>query len=209
MRESIFGKVRAPENAKAIEYSRKAGYKSGGAVTPKEAVHKHEDKDHPGTTHTRLKRGGTVPGKEAAQRLDKPQRAHGGGVKHKGGHKTNIIIQTGGGQAEKQQALQQGMQMGAQKVIGALKAKMGGAGGPPGAPPGAGMPPGGAPPMGGAPPGPPPNPMGPPMRAKGGRVGTNGLSGAGTMKPAKGMLEEPAPIKVKAHMRRRGGACKE
>lgn len=191
MRESIHGKVRIPENAKAIEYGRRAGYNTGGAVDEgdKEAVHKHEKHLHKGEPETPLKvgkrvkrkAGGSVPGVESAPRLDK--RARGGKT-----GKTNIIINTsppggapgGADPAALQQAKQEGAKMGAMAVITKLK----GAGGPPGmgAPPPGGAPPMGAPPMGGPPPGMPP------MHAKGGKVGS-----------------EPETVKVKGHVRRKAG----
>lgn len=87
MRESIHGKVRVPENAKAIEYGRRAGYKTGGAVA--DGVHKHEKHLHKGEPETPLKKGGRVKrkkggkveGKKGESRLDKrPRKADGGGL---------------------------------------------------------------------------------------------------------------------------------
>lgn len=130
-----------------------------------------------------------------------PKKAAGGSMGHKGkkSAKTNIIIHTGGAgpgggadPAALQQAKMQGAKAGAQMVIQKLKGA--GAGGPPGmggAPPPGAMPPGGpmgAPPGAGAPP-----PM--PMHAEGGKV----------EKPK--LHKHSEAIKVRAHTRRRGGAC--
>lgn len=171
------GSIKIPQDARQIVKARLSGYKAGGAVAEKaiarDAVHKHEEHDHPDEKLTRIKRGGGVKGKKSAQRLDKrargggtgmykgtmtnqreidePQtnvdseaapkkRARGGRLKHGKHHTTNVIVNAGGGQQDAAAAHQQGVQEGAMKTIGALKAKMAGAGA-------------GAPPMGGPPPG--------------------------------------------------------
>lgn len=120
------------------------------AAMIRKAVRAHETALHPGQPHTKLAAGGRAKKSE-----------------------TNVIINVGGqdqaaAQAEKQQAAQQGLMMGAKMAA----AKMAGpamappAGMPPGGP---GMPPGPRPPMppgAGGPPGAPP----PPGMKRGGSV---------------------------------------
>ena len=124
-----------------------------------------------------------------------PKLAKGGHVKGKGPKSVTINIVHGDEQAARQQGIQQGMQAGAamakppQGVVppGGMPPHppMPPQGGPPGMPPGA--PPGAAGP--GGPPGMPPRPpMGPPGAPPG------GMKSGGT-------------IKVRAHTRKRGGAC--
>lgn len=105
------------------------------------------------------------------------KRASGGKV---AGPKTvNVIIKTGNDDAVKKEAMQKGLQLGAQ-LAGGQKPPMPGPGGPPG------MPPGGAPPpmMGGA--GAPPMPP----------------------HPGAGMMAKGGTVKVRSHVRRKsGGKC--
>lgn len=112
----------------------KAGYSHGGKMTPANAVHKHESHLHKGEPMTKLAKGGGVKGPKSV----------------------NVIIKTGNSDAEKQQAAQQGMQLGARMAAGAPKPPMAPQGPMPG-----GMPPGGAP-MGG--------PPRPPGLVRGGKV---------------------------------------
>lgn len=138
-----------------------------------------------------------------------PKRAHGGRNHGKGRGKTNIIIHAGGdgggNPAALDQAKQEGAKMGAMAVIQKLK----GAGGPPG-----GMPPGGAPPppMGAPPPGGAPGmPPQMPMPHKKGGVIEGELaardSGPGRLERMKKTDERKGEIAVRAHTRKRGGAC--
>jgi hypothetical protein len=235
---SIHETARKEREAFALRSVKRAGYKTGGAVSDEEqdkkmirkAVHKHEEHDHPGKPLTKIKKGGKIEGKKPGIRLDKrarggstegsggeevykhkPEtevrrpkeryinadaepapRARGGSTHGKGKGKTNIIIHAGGDSGQNpmalQQAKQQGEQEGAMKVVGAIKAKMAGAGA--GGPPPGGMPPGGAPP-GGPPPGMPPA-MGPaagappPMRKKGGEVPEGHVRVKGHVRRARG-----------------------
>jgi hypothetical protein len=157
---------------------KRAGYEAGGRVKSDaeedrkavaKGVHAHERHLHRGEKETPLRRGGKVEGEHAARRIDKRAR---GGALH-GGKKhgaLNLVIQNSN-PGEKQQAMQQGMKVGA--ALGARQAAARMAGAPPGAgaqpppPPGAPPPgrppiaPGGAPMAGGVP--------RPPM-AKGGRL---------------------------------------
>lgn len=170
-----------------------AGYKSGGSVSPKKAVHTHEDHLHPGKPKTKLKAGGHVKGKAAADRPDR--RARGGKI---GSVVINIKAPgQGDGQADdmKQQmaakaGLQKGVAIGAQ--MAAAKGPMPGAGGPP--PP--------APMPGGPPGGPPPGPAPMMPRARGGKIHMTASAAGGL-----GRLEKSGMVNVKAHSRRRGGAC--
>lgn len=108
--------------------------------------------------------------------------ASGGSVKS--AKEVTINVQTGNGEADKRQALQQGMQMGARMVAQKLAQAQGAGAGPAGPPP---PPPGGPAAMPPRPPMPMPPPGGPPQ-------------GAGPM--AKGGI-----VHVRAHSRRKGGAC--
>lgn len=141
-------KAKQEGSAKAKNVLRGAGYARGGGVgVPK--VKKHGDK---------------VDGKHSKSRADKFSR---GGSAPSGKHtKTHIAINVGAGEAEKRNALQQGMQLGAKLAA----AKMAGA-----ARPGAGAPtqargpapmPQGGPPMGGGVP--------PTMANRGGRFAKGG-----------------------------------
>lgn len=162
--DAAYDKVKAKQenSAKAKTVLRGAGYARGGGVSPARAVHKHEDHLHKGEKKTKFKHGGKIEGKTPHMRADKFKR--GGSVAK--GHHTKININVGGAEAEKKQAMQTGVQLGAKLAA----AKM--AGGPR---PGAGapmqarpMPPG---PMGGPPSAPPPTGT-PPMvgAARGGRT---------------------------------------
>lgn len=163
--------------SRAHEMLKTHRYAHGGAVHTDEpqdkalvrkAIRQHETAEHGGHhVALKLRRGGHVPGDMPEDRPDR--RARGGSVKPKIGA-VNINIKHGG-EAEKQQAMQQGMQIGAK--LGAAQA--GGAphppmGGPPMPPHPMGPPPPGGPPMGGAPPGMPPRPMPPQMAAHGGHI---------------------------------------
>lgn len=173
-----------------------AGYKSGGGVKPvvRKGVKQHEDALHDGKhSKLKLKAGGHVKGKAAAERPDR--RARGGKI---GSVVINIKAPgQGDGQADdmKQQmaakaGLQKGVAIGAQ--MAAAKGPMPGAGGPP--PPG---------PMPGGPPGgPPPGPAPMMPRARGGKIHMTGSAAGGL-----GRLEKSGMVNVKAHSRRRGGAC--
>lgn len=74
------GTVRVPRDAKEIQDSRVRGYKTGGAVSPEGAVHKHESHLHKGKAETKFKGGGAVKGKAAKKRLDKKPRRSAGGA---------------------------------------------------------------------------------------------------------------------------------
>lgn len=203
--------LRREEQAKAEAHAKRAGYKVGGAVDAEQdrkaiagAVHKHERHDHKGEPLTPLRWGGEVAGKEGKARPDR--RARGGSVKGKGPSKINIIIATGGGEGERHQAMQQGMQVGA-KLASAAR--------PPMLPPGAGMPPPG---LGAPPPGLPPGamppgalPPRPPMGAPGMGMKRGGgvyplkdaASGGARGRLQKAGMEDRVP--VKAHSRRKAG----
>lgn len=224
---SIHSKARAEQQGRAENYARRSGYKRGGAVSDedqdramvKKAVAEHEEHDHKGEAKTklRIKRGGRVEGKEPKTRLDK--RARGGQVGKKA--PVNVIVNSGGGEGEKQEAAQagmrQGMQMGAVMGARAAAAKMGGgAGGPPGPMPTAPMP--GGPPPGGLPIAPRPPmagpPGAPPMRAKGGALKLETGSGGGAARLQKHAAleghrgeEASETVKVRAHKRRKSGGA--
>ncbi|MGH7744967.1 MAG: hypothetical protein ACREQ5_09215 [Candidatus Dormibacteria bacterium] len=70
------GKHEAASRKRARALLGRAGYKSGGHVTPAEAVHDHEANMHPGKTPTRIPRkdGGRITGPAARQRLDRARR---------------------------------------------------------------------------------------------------------------------------------------
>lgn len=231
---SLHKTVRAKQQSAAEQRGRKAGYKTGGAVSPEAAVHKHEKHLHKGQPETKFKKsnrverksGGAVEGKKARTHLGKrarggdvsdmiggdrkkiaqpttnidkevavPQRKRGGSVPGKG--KINIIINT----AEKKEP-------DPLAAMAALKA----AAPPPGAMPP--MPPGPPPGMGAPGPGPMP-PMGPPMRARGGSITKDPAAGELKMRQAgegrlnhmKAAKERKGEIQVRAHTRKRGGAC--
>jgi len=201
--------LRHEEQSKAEAHARRAGYKVGGHVDEEqdrkqtaEMIHKHERHDHKGESLTRYRAGGEVKGREACARPDR--RARGGKV-GKGPSKVNIVIATGGGAAERQQAQQQGMQIGARLAASAPRPPMMP---PPGAglPPGSGMPPPGVmPPGAGLPPGAlPPRPGMPPMKRGGGIYPLhNAGSGGAEGRLQKAGLENLVP--VKAHSRRKAG----
>lgn len=167
---------RAHAMMKQHGYARGGGVDSGEPAAKKvvrKGVRQHETAEHGGEHHAlKLRRGGHVPGDEPMDRPDR--RARGGGVKPKIGS-VNVIVGKGGGDAEKQQAMQQGMQIGAHMAAAKMGAGAGGPPRPPMPPPGGGMPPRpmgapmgpGGPPPGGAPM--PPHPM-PQMAAHGGRI---------------------------------------
>ena len=181
---------------------KESGYKAHDDKKADVALIEKAFKQHDAHPHAKLKlrKGGKVAGKKAAERpdrrarggmlaFDQPDDAHGNMVKDSGrahggkvGKKGKVIINiaAGGGQ-DAEAAHQAGMQQGAIMGAKAAAAKLGGAGGPPmgGPPPGAMPPrppmagPGGPPPPGMA--GPPPGAMppgGPPpgMRARGGAM---------------------------------------
>lgn len=203
--------------------------KDGGRAHPMPpGEEQHED--------MKLRGGGKVSGKSAPSRPDRKGRADGGGASEEmsgmgpaegkdtgggGSEKTtkkeghgkvgtvNIIVGKGDDdQQGKQQAMQQGMQLGARQVL----AKMGGGappGGPPmgGPPPGAGgPPPGGMPPGGAPPPGAmPPRPGMPPPGAGGPPPGAGGPPPGAMPPPRPQMAADGGMVKVRAHERRRGG----
>lgn len=165
--------LRARDEAHAHAHVRKAGYAAGGDVAQDKkmiarAFREHDEQLHGGKkTHLRLKSGGKVGGAHAKPRADKMAR---GGKVGKGRGNVNIVISTGGGAPERQQAFQQGAQVGATvgKMAGALAPRPP-VGAPPMPPPGMAPPPSAAaarPPMMSA------GMSGPPMppMAKGGRV---------------------------------------
>lgn len=167
--DSLRAKTERSEKAKGV--LRGAGYARGGGVGhakhPDEAEDKKLIKKELKSAKIQPKKhGGEVEGKKAAARPDKMAR---GGSKPSG-HHTRVNINVGAGQQEKQQAMQQGIQIGAKLAA----AKMAGAGPRPGA---------GAPmqarPMPGGPGAPPP--AGPPgvpptMAQRGGRMYNRGGS---------------------------------
>jgi len=145
-KDSEYQKLLNDGQKHAREYMK--GRASGGRMSDAEqdrrdiarGVHRHEAHMHKGEPETKL--------------------AHGGAPK-RGGTKTNIMIEAGGGQAEKQAATQQGMQIGARLAA----QKMAGAG------PRPPMPPRPASPAPAGPSGPPIAPTAAAMGAKkGGRV---------------------------------------
>ena len=115
-------RTQAEHTARAHSMLKGAGYLAGGKMTPAKAVHAHEKHLHKGEPMTKLAKGGAVKGPKAV----------------------NVIIKTGGDDAEKKMAMQQGMQIGAKMAAGAPKPPM-----PPGGPQGPMA--GGAPPPGMAP----------------------------------------------------------
>lgn len=208
---SDFARLRRQDQSNAEECLRRAGYARGGAISDDAedrkiaaaAVHAHERHDHRGEPLTKLKRGGRVDGEKAGERLDK--RARGGRLKHGGPTKVNVIVASGGGDADKQMAFQQGAQTGARAVASKLAAA-GGVPRPPMPPPGApGMPPGGAP-MPQHPPMPPPGaapmpPRPPGMMKRGGAVTLHAGAGSGLGRLEKIRAESRPPTRVKEHLR--------
>lgn len=181
----------------------------GGGKDAKMAVHEHEGHLHKGEKKTKIKlrSGGSVDGKKAEKRLDKPVRpgrtalAHGGKTKHKGNHtKVNVIVAPQGGGGAGMPPRPPMPPMGGAPPMMPPKPPMA-------PPPGAGAPP----PPGGAPM-PPPGMGAPPMKPpgmmnKGGRINTNIKApkmkdGAGG---GKGRKEKAA--KYGATPLARGGSC--
>lgn len=173
-------KAKQEGSAKAKGVLRGAGYARGGGVSP-ERSKKHPDeaedkkliKHMVGKAKIKVKQGGKVDGHKTKMRADKY--ARGGSVPK--GH-TKININMGASQADKKEAMQKGVQLGAQlaasKMAGGARP---GAGAPmqargpmPGAAP---MPPGAAGPGGGGVP--------PTMQKHGGRTFAKG----GKVGPAK------------------------
>ncbi len=171
--------------------------RSAGGPTPAKAVHAHEKHLHKGEPMTKLASGGKVK---------------------KASHVTVNVIH-GDEQAAQQRGMQQGVQQGVK--LGAMQGAMGPR--PPmGPPPGAG-----GPPPGGPPPGAGPMPGGPPMRPPGMKAGGAVLAQGKNAVPAPNRAgsgsaagrEEKAKdygakslggtelVKVKAHVRNRGGVC--
>ncbi len=178
-------------------------YASGGAVNSDEKEDRAlVDKMVKPSARTGKSHGGEINGPHAKTRLDK--RARGGRTS---GKAVNIIISTGGGSAERQQAQQQGMKIGAQ--LAAQKPPMPPGGGmpprppmapPPGMPPGA-PPPGMMPPGAGMPPGGmPPRPPG--AMKRGGAVDANATTSerlkASGLEPKKFMIQGDTPKDKKA-----------
>lgn len=158
-------------------------------------VHQHENHEHEGKhTNLKLASGGKVPGAPAKGHLGKMAR----GGRTKGPARVNIVISTGGGEGERQMAMRQGLQLGAQTARQGPPMPPR----PPMLPPGAGMAPPGAPPPG-MPPGagmPPPRP---PMKSGGAVYPHPGVGGGGG--EARLMKDGLSRVSVKAHTRRRAG----
>lgn len=179
--------------------------KGGALAHPEDAEEKqYED--------MKLKGGGKVDGKHAAARPDRKRRAeggdlamepgepmaHGGAEKKHGGKKeghgkvgtVNVVVGKGGDdEAGKQQAMQEGIQLGAKQVLAKMQGA--GAGGPPHPP--MGMPPGGgAPPPPGMGAGLPPGAMPP---------------GAGMPPPRPQGIKRGGKVHVKEHERRKAGGA--
>lgn len=172
------------KNARRLVKS--AGYAMGGGIKSKPKA--------PVEPKTKLKSGGGIKGDAAASRPDK--RARGGKI-----GTVNVTVKSGeqdpqAAQASQQMAAKEGLQKGV--MLGAQMAKNS-------PPPGPGGPGPGMPPPGGPGPGMPPGgmPMLPPGRKSGGSVPHMTASAAGGL----GRLEKAGMVKVKAHQRRRGGAC--
>lgn len=135
-------------------------------------AHKSPSKaEHTAKANSMLKGAGYACGGKAMARA--------GGGSIKGGPKTvNVIIKTGNDDAVKKEALQKGLQLGAQ-MASAQKPPM---------PPGGGMPPPGGPPGG-----PPGMPARPPM--------------GGMPPPGAGGLKTGGTVKVRSHVRRKSGGA--
>lgn len=161
-KDAAYDKVKAKQehSEKAKNVLRGAGYARGGGVSPKRHSDEKEDKalikKMVGKAKIKVKHGGKIDGKKPHARADKFKR--GGSVPR--GH-TKININVGAAEAEKKQALQTGMALGAKM---AASRPMAGA-------PMQARPPMGAP-AGGPPPGGPPMP--PPGAKKGGRMYKHG-----------------------------------
>lgn len=147
-KDAAYDKLKAKQEGsdKAKNTLVKAGYARGGGVSPKRAVHKHEEHLHKGEPKTKFKQGGKVDGKKSGARADKMSR---GGSKPRGHTKININV--GSSQADRQQALKTGMvlgaKMGARPAMGAPMQARPPMAPPAGAPAPGGMPPGGPAPM--------------------------------------------------------------
>lgn len=206
----------AGRHNEALAHLKKAGYSSGGDIAEdkaliKKAIGEHDKQLH-GGKHTKLKlaTGGNVHGGKSHGRLDKKGRGH-----------VNVIVNSGAGQAEKQQAMHQGMQAGVALGARAAAAKLGGGGGGPPRPPMA-APPGPAAPLG-MPPGPggaPPLPAGPmqmrPAPGMGGPMRRGGVvdmklktgSGGGLARLQKNRsYADGGHIHVRGHVRRKNGGA--
>lgn len=198
------------EHKRAKEIVKRAGYHAGGSVDEREdkaiakaaariAVRKHESHEHGGKHTPGLKTGGAVPGATANAHLGRFAR----GGRSKGPSRINIVISTGGGEAERQMAMQQGLKLGSAIPKPGMGAPPPGA--PPMPPPRPPMPPPGAalPPQG-MPPGAPAMLPRPPM-ARGGRAYPLSAGSGG----AKGRLEKheayESMVTVRGHTRRKAG----
>ena len=193
------------EHKRAREIVKRAGYHAGGSVDEREdkaiakaaakiAVRKHENHEHGGEHTPGLKSGGKVQGHHSHHHLGRFAR----GGRARGPARINIVIATGGGEAERQMAMQQGLKLGS-----AIPKPGMGAPPPAAAMPRPPMPPPGAPQ--GAPQGmPPAMPPRPPM-ATGGRAYPLSAGSGG----AAGRLEKHQAysdsVVVRAHTRRRAG----
>lgn len=180
--------------SRAHEHLSKYGYGHGGELgqmktIAKRAIREHENAEHGGKhEHLKLKNGGHVKGASSESRPDRARGGHAGGKGKIGA--VNVVIGKGdeaGDQQKEQMAAKMGQQQGikAGMQLGARMAAQKMAGGPPG---GAGT---AGPPMGA----PPPRP---PMAGPGGP-----MPGA----PGPQMAKDGGKIRVRAHERRRGGAC--
>jgi hypothetical protein len=176
--DSAYDKVKSSQTGsnKAKNMLRGAGYARGGGVGPaKSKTPQSAHSDEPGgekamkTAKARVAKkfadGGQVGGGMSKPNPGKRGR---GGSKPRGHTKINISV--GAGDAEKKQAMQAGVQLGAKMAAAkmAMGPKPGGMMPPPGAGPG-GPPPGGPMPPPGAGPGGPP-----PLAARGGRMYASG-----------------------------------
>lgn len=167
-------KSKQEDSGKAKKVLRAAGYARGGGVGAVSDGMKSGGKAKP-------KHGKKVEGDKPHARPDKMAR---GGSKPSG-HHTRVNINVGAGQAEKEQALKTGIQLGARLAA----AKMGGAR------PGAGAPMQARPmssPPGGAPGGPPlggPQGVPPTMANRGGRMNRGGKVGPKKVKGVTNISE--------------------
>lgn len=202
-------KSKQENSVKAKSVLRGAGYARGGGVSPERKKHPDEKEDKAlikkelGKAKIKpAKHGGKIDGGKPKVRADKY--ARGGSVPR--GH-TKININMGASQADKKEAMQKGVQLGAQLAA----RKMGGGGMRPGAgapmqarpPMPAGPPPapGGMPPGAGGPPGVPPTmgaACGGRQYAKGGKVkGVQHLTGGAGAGGGKGRLAKMASYGTK------------